>query len=435
MWKPKEIIINEKIKSDPVTEFFLDQCRDVPVTYVDNGRNTTIVNASKILSNSGSGMLDKIIAGKQVVYIAPAGTEVELFEMPDDRMLCPHFDKLKFASNGCFYQCDWCYLKLTYRTMRPFITVKAEYDKIKKQLEKRLAITDEPVIFNSGEMADSLAMEHLTYAGKEFIPWFANTKNGYLFMLTKSDNVDSILDLDHQGRTIIAWSMNNSDISRRYEIGAPPFRKRLKAAEKVQAAGFPLRIRLDPIVPFKGWENAYARTIKMIFSKVSPERITLGTLRFEKNFYDRRNTMFTTGPKLPGLLEQMDPMFEPKIFEGYKKPKAGKYSFSEEKRTEIFSFAINEIRKYSDCKIALCKESTEVWAATGLDASKCSCVCQLDHADMSSSPDIEEIETEDTVLTKLRPEHLKKVLKTGKITHINKGVTSQGNGVAGLLTE
>jgi len=70
-------------------------------------------------------------------------------------------------------------------------------------------------------------------------------------------------------------------------------------------------------------------------------------------------------------------------FEGSKSPKSGKYSFSEKRRTQIFKFAIDEIWKYSNCKIAICKESGKVWKDTRLELSKCSCVCQLDYADMS----------------------------------------------------
>ena len=77
-------------------------------------------------------------------------------------------------------------------------------------------------------------------------------------------------------------------------------------------------------------------------------------------------------------------MFPPKIFPGAKKPKSGKYSFSEDKRVEIFGFIIKEIRKYSDCKFALCKESAPVWHRLNLPLSKCSCVCQLDYADISA---------------------------------------------------
>ena len=384
MWKPKEIIVHKSVENDPTTKRIIETAKVKWIHEVDNGKSETIKKASKILSEAEQNMLSQILAGKQVLYISPAGNAVDQFEMPDDRMLCPHFDRLKLASNGCFYQCDWCYLKLTYRAARPYITLNVEYDKIKNQLAKRLSKAAGEVIFNSGELADSLAMDHLTGAGEVFIPWFAQSDNGYLFMLTKSDNVDGILDLEHNGHTIVAWSMNNEIISRKYEIGAPTFERRLVAAEKVQKAGYPLRIRLDPIVPFDGWKREYAKTIQSIFAKVSPERITLGTLRFEKGFYNMRNTIFTTGSELKNYLDEMTPMFVPKYFEGAKNPKSGKYSFSEEIRTEIFRFAIGEIRKYSECKIALCKESASVWEATGLQASQCSCVCQLDYANMSS---------------------------------------------------
>ncbi len=381
-WKPQEIVVNEKVKDDPVTKYVLKKCKGVPVRKVKDGKPTTIVKASKGLRDEET-MLDQVLAGKKVLYIAPAGNDVvDLFTMPDTRMMCPHFDRLKLASNGCFYQCDWCYLKGTYRANQPYIAIRAEYDKIKDRLAKKLQTTQEPIIFNSGEMADSLALEHLTRAGREFIPFFGKAKNGYLFMLTKSDNVDGILDLDHNGHTIIAWSMNNAAVSRKYEIGAPSFRKRLEAARKVQEAGYALRIRLDPIIPFDGWKSAYSKTIKKIFRELSPERITLGTLRFERAFYNMRKTIFTSGPELLKLVDKMHPMFEPKVFPGSERPKTGKYSFSENKRKKIFRFAIDKIRKYSDCKIALCKESEAVWKDLGLNLSKCSCVCQLDYADM-----------------------------------------------------
>jgi spore photoproduct lyase len=238
-------------------------------------------------------------------------------------------------------------------------------------------------MFNSGELADSLSMEHLTRAAREFIPWFGNTYNGYLFMLTKSDNVDDILNLPHHGHTIITWSINDQRVSQKFEIGAPGFERRLDAAYKVQQAGYPIRLRLDPIVPFDGWKSAYFDTIRNIFKKVSPERITLGTLRFEKGFYNMRNVIFTTGSELPSLLETMNPMFEPKVIDGFKSPKSGKYSFSDDKRAEIFRYIIGHIRKFSDCKIALCKESGSLWKRVGLDLSRCSCVCQLEYADMA----------------------------------------------------
>jgi spore photoproduct lyase len=152
---------------------------------------------------------------------------------------------------------------------------------------------------------------------------------------------------------------------------------------KVQEAGYRVRIRLDPIVPISEWETAYASTIREIFKHVTPESVTIGTLRFEEGFYKMRNTFFQA-PELVRFVDGMVPMFSPKLFPGTKRPKSGKYSFSEEKRGEIFSFAVAEIRRHSDCPIALCKESEVVWERVGLPLSMCQCACQLEAVDMKN---------------------------------------------------
>lgn len=377
MWKPKEIIINRSVLRDPVVGRIRSLCADVPTEIIDNSNPKTVRNASRVLTDSKT-LLEKILAGKKILHVAPAMPGiVDTFIMPDERFLCPPFERLKLASNGCFYQCDWCYLKLTYRAAFPFITVRAQYEKIQAQLQRRLEKTHERAIFNSGELADSLAMEHLTGAAREFIPWFGQTDNGYLFMLTKSDNVGDILDLPHNGHTIVAWTVNHEEVSRRFEVGAPPLHRRLRAARMVQERGYPVRIRIDPIVPRPGWKDAYAETVKRIFEEVSPERVTLGTLRFEEGFYNMRGSIFTTGKELREMVDGMEPMFPSVSVPGKARPARGKFSFPSSKRIEIFRHVIEEIRKRSDCTIALCKEGRPVWEATGLNPSQCDCVCQL----------------------------------------------------------
>lgn len=137
---------------------------------------------------------------------------------------------------------------------------------------------------------------------------------------------------------------------------------------------------LDLKLQIKGWEKSYPNIVERIFQMINPERITLGTLRFEEKFYNLGDSIFTTGNDLPAMLSKMRPMFEARMFAGKKRPKIGKYSFSETTRLKIFKFIIKEIRKYPTCHIALCKESTGVWNQLGLDLSKMRCVCQLDYA-------------------------------------------------------
>jgi len=78
-WIPKEIIVHETVKDDPVTTELLKRCPGTPVKYVTSGTAKRISDASETLNQAGSGMLDKMIAGKQVVYVAPATNVVDIY--------------------------------------------------------------------------------------------------------------------------------------------------------------------------------------------------------------------------------------------------------------------------------------------------------------------------------------------------------------------
>ena len=52
-WKPKEIIVHEKVRNDPVTTHFIEQCPGVPVKYINNGIPKKIVQLSDTLSQCG----------------------------------------------------------------------------------------------------------------------------------------------------------------------------------------------------------------------------------------------------------------------------------------------------------------------------------------------------------------------------------------------
>lgn len=387
-WKPSEIIIHESVREDPVTKHILSTWKGKPPTFISDSKPETIKAASELLSEASKEMLTLITLGKQVMYISPAGNDaIDTFEIEDKRLMCPEFNRLKLASNGCYYNCDWCFLKATYRANQNYITVRVQYDKLKDQITKKLAKASGPVLFNTGELADSLSMEHLTKAAQAFIPFFGETDNGYLYMLTKSTNVDDILKLKHNGHTILTWSLNANLVSTQFETGAPDVIPRLKAAKKAQQAGYRIRVRLDPIVPIMEWQHHYAGTIRRIFEEIKPERVTIGTLRFEEGFVRMKDSIIRND-LLKKMMGSMEPILEKVELEDGKKS-VGKVSFPEALRIDMYKHAIQEIRKYSDCDIALCKETDDVWKAVGLDLKECKCVCQYDSADMITKTDKE----------------------------------------------
>ncbi len=393
MYKPQEIIVVREIRDNPITRSILSQCPNAPVRIVDSNRPEVIREASHILAGT-NGLAEAIHQGKHVLAIGSTTDVIKQFDMPDSRIGCPHFMKLVMATNGCPYNCTWCYLRLTYRDLYPCIVVRIRYEHITKKIERYVRKISVPTIFNMGELQDGLALEHLTGGAQVLIPFFGQLENGYLFILTKSDNVESILRLQHNGHTFVCWSINASEISATFEIGAPSFDRRLTAAGHVQEAGYPLRIRLDPIVPVHNWKKIYGDTIKRIFNKVTPQRITIGTLRFEETFYKNRHALVGQRPSGRQLLAEMDklqPMLpsmqvptgrQAKTDQPKMKSSIGKYSYPQKLRLEMFSFVISEIRKYFDGPIALCKEISNLWSDVGLDPRHCRCVCQFDEANL-----------------------------------------------------
>ena len=394
MYLPEEIIVVREVLGEPVTRLILKRCAGVPVQMVETNKSRKIAEASQIL-RSVSGLPERIAAGKKVLALISTADVIHLFDMPDGRMGCPHFLKLVLATNGCPYECAWCYLRLTYRGNWPFMAVRVRYDRILKKILRYVKKNSSVVtLFNMGELQDGLALESLIGTAQVLIPFFAELPNCYLFILTKSDDVGPILRLRHNGHTILAWSLNAPEVSRDFEIGAPPFERRLRAAQLAEKAGYPIRFRLDPIVPVSGWETMYAEAIEEIFEQIAPERITLGTLRFEEEYINNRRSIVGEGKceaRLLAEMEKMVPMLPPKqIFlreRGKKvsmktKVSVGKYSYPSELRVELFRFAIGEIRKYFGGPIALCKEVKEVWNTVGLDHRHCRCVCQYDEAEL-----------------------------------------------------
>ena len=112
---------------------------------------------------------------------------------------------------------------------------------------------------------------------------FAGQKNAVLELKTKTVNVNSLMDLDHNGKTILAWSVNTPAVIGSEEKGTAALSARLAAARDCAAKGYKLAFHFDPLVIYPGCDIAYANVIRTIFDHVPPEDvvwISIGTFRF-----------------------------------------------------------------------------------------------------------------------------------------------------------
>jgi DNA repair photolyase len=248
-------------------------------------------------------------------------------------------------------------LVLTFR-FRPdgLKPVVKDYEKIESHTEAFLEEVKNPEILNTGEIADSLMHENSGSAFSKFIiPMFEKQRLHKVLFLTKSANVKNLLDIYPHNQAIISFSLNAIPVAKRWEK-APSVMKRIEAAAKVYKAGYEVRIRIDPMVPIDNWKKHYLQLLDIVFERFSPERITFGSLR--------------------GLQSTINGCSD-KSWVRYLKEKSNwgkKIDF--ETRFAMYSTIIEYLRTRRNYRrIALCKETVEMWGKLKMNYRKIKCNC------------------------------------------------------------
>ena len=264
-------------------------------------------------------------------------------------VLCRPYHKLVPISNGCPFYCTYCYLAYVYRNHSPFIKININYDTMFRQI-RRAAQANRTVCFNMGEMLDSLALDHITNLTTRLVPFFAQFKNAFSMLLTKSANIANLLQLKPNRQTVLSWSINTEQMIDTHEIGTASLTQRIKAAKICQDHGFRIRIRIDPGMLHKQWQTAYADLVRQIMTAIKPENITLGMLRL-----------------LPGHLRLARQAYGPRARKLHasdlvKGASDGKLRYPPKKRIEFYTFLAQTIRTYDkNASIGLCRETPQVW--------------------------------------------------------------------------
>jgi spore photoproduct lyase len=271
-------------------------------------------------------------------------------------VVCPHFIELKWAY-GCPFDCAWCYLKGTFR-FRPERTkpVIKDYKKIESHISAFLEEARTPETLNTGEIADSLMFESGEQPFSKFvIPFFSSQKLHKVLFLTKSSNVNNLLEIEPHDQAIISFSLNAIPVAEKWEK-APSMSERIQAAKKVCQAGYEVRIRIDPMVPIEGWQEDYSRLIGMIFENLMPERITLGSLR--------------------GLQSTINGCTDKSWVKYLKESSNWGRKIDSQIRYDMYSTMIKQLEgRYSYTKIALCKETVKMWNSLEMDYREIRCNC------------------------------------------------------------
>ncbi|MEW6530963.1 MAG: radical SAM protein [Thermodesulfobacteriota bacterium] len=250
---------------------------------------------------------------------------------------------------GCPMDCRYCALQAYFN--RPVLEVFVNVSEMLDGLRER--VSEEPNRFHricTGEFTDSLALDPITDLASKLVHFFSQQTNASLEIKTKTDFVETLLDIDPRGRVVLSFSMNAAEIASLEERRAASLKRRLQAAAQAQNKGYMLGFHFDPIIPFQGWEQGYYRTIDRIFRLIDPQRIawiSLGVLRF-----------------VPDLKEIVRARFGPLRYfhDGFVRGLDGKQRLPVQRRIEIYKRLADRIRTHApETRIYLCMESPYVW--------------------------------------------------------------------------
>lgn len=164
---------------------------------------------------------------------------------------------------GCPGLCQYCYLQTRMAEspyIRMYVNIDAILDSVAKQIEKKPDLTT----FEISSTSDPLYTEHLSGAVAKTIEFFGNQPQGRLRLVTKTDLVDSLLDLNHNQHTRFRFSLNTKNLIQKLEANTANLSKRLTAASKIAKANYPLGFIIAPVYLYPNWQDEYLALLEEV---------------------------------------------------------------------------------------------------------------------------------------------------------------------------
>ncbi|NFO04059.1 spore photoproduct lyase [Clostridium botulinum] len=251
--------------------------------------------------------------------------------------------------SGCTGHCEYCYLNTNLST-KPFVKVNVNIDDILNQAKKHIIErSPEITIFEGAATSDPIPVEPYTHSLQKAIEFFANEEKGKFRFVTKYNDVDTLLDIDHKGNTEIRFTLNTNKVINDFENRTSSYDLRLEACEKVAKAKYPIGFIIAPVFLYENWKEDYNELLIKLHDKMPKD------LKYPLSF-EVITHRYTTRAK--NVINEVFPDNNLPMNDEERKYKYGqfgygKYVYTKEQLEEVKSFftiKINELFKNSVIK-------------------------------------------------------------------------------------
>lgn len=332
----RKIFIDKEVADDPVAASVCSRL-DIP---------PTIVAEAESVFRFVSDRNESVTAGKHILFLTRnKGSFIRACPGTAHYTCCGY--QILHIGTYCTMDCAYCILQTYFHP--PVLQFFVNHPQMSAALESAFG-SGQILRIGTGEYTDSLIWERIYPISERLISLFAGQSSAVLELKTKTVNIDHLVHLRHNRKTIMAWSVNTHRIISSEERFTASLDQRLSAASKCANAGFPIAFHFDPMVIYDGCEAEYAAVIDQIFTRVPPDRIvwiSLGTFRF-----------------IPSLKPIIERRFSgSKIVYGeFVKGIDGKMRYFKPLRIRLYRHVIERIRKTApNLCVYFCMEDEEVW--------------------------------------------------------------------------
>jgi DNA repair photolyase len=266
----KRLLISEEIASTSQASYLLDLATAdaLPVHFVPEAAINT-----DVLAQRGGTLIAQ--ARPSIGWITPAD-HGSLAVRPGEHYIHPAI--------GCLSKCSYCYLLARPEGRLP-LRLHLRIEELISAIEELACDAHSELLFCTGELADSLGDAQLWPAAAILARRFSQKDLGFLELRTKSDQVETLIPVHHNGRTTVAFSLAPESHISRYEPVTASLDQRLAAAKAVAECGYPVAFKCEPVIADVGWEEAYLAMFAQVVASVqstSIDHVSVGCLRWSQ---------------------------------------------------------------------------------------------------------------------------------------------------------
>jgi spore photoproduct lyase len=340
LYFPQEVFVEKASIDYPLTKRILRNIGQVPVRIIENSLEL-IEKAQASRDAIGEGKKYLLIKSQEGKFLKPCPCT------PSYIGCNYHIINLQL---NCPLDCTYCILQ--HYLTNPLITVHVNLEDLWDELDAFLLENRRRVLrIGTGELGDSLVLDHITENSMDLISYFREKSNVWFELKTKTTNLKNVLKAGLAKNIVISWSLNSERIAQETERSAPSVDERIQAASEALERGFKVGFHFDPLILYPECEKGYSEVIKKLFQVIDPSRVawmSLGSLRFP--------------PPLKAIIKERFPQTKI-IYHEFIQGMDGKQRYFKPLRQEMYKSIVSDIQKWGTGKIPLyfCMEDEGIW--------------------------------------------------------------------------